>query len=393
MNDDIDDFFEQIFKDLDERVAPKSNNDQSSDKTESNTVRHISNSYMPEFELSSIRQLTEYSITGQSEKLRKQMLADQFVLKGIALMGQWTVIYGAPNSGKTLVTNWLLREAIMSDDIDGEAVFYVNADDTYRGLIQKTELAENWGMHLLAPGHNGLAVGQVLDLMSKLGHDGFASGTVVIFDTLKKFTDLMDKRSASEFGVVARGFVAKGGTLIALAHTNKHVDADGKRIYSGTSDIVDDCDCAFVIDKVSMDESDGEAMHTIEFTNIKARGDVSSKVGFSFKKLVGQSYHDLLTTVRPLDRAHLEEVKEQAHVQSALDSDRGIIEAVRKLIEGGTVTKDKILKCAHDLSGESISRVRSVLEQRTGTEYAQGHRWAMSKGKHNRYEYSVLHTP
>ena len=119
---------------------------------------------MPEFELSSIRQLTEYSITGQSEKLRKQMLADQFVLKGIALMGQWTVIYGAPNSGKTLVTNWLLREAIMSDDIDGEAVFYVNADDTYRGLIQKTELAENWGMHLLAPGHNGLAVGQVLDI-------------------------------------------------------------------------------------------------------------------------------------------------------------------------------------------------------------------------------------
>ena len=281
----------------------------------------------------------------------------------------------------------------MSDDVDGEAVFYVNADDTHRGLIQKTELAENWGMRVLAPGHNGLVVGQVLELMSRLGDDGFASGTVIILDTLKKFTDLMDKRSASEFGVVARGFVAKGGTLIALAHTNKNVDADGKRIYSGTSDIVDDCDCAFVIDKVSMDERDGEATHTIEFTNIKARGDVSSKAGFSYKKLIGQSYQDLLTTVRSLDRTHLEEVKEQAHAQSALDSDRSIIEAVCELIEGGTVTKDKISKCAHDLSGESISRVRSVLEQRAGLEYARGHRWSVSKGANNRYLYAVLPTP
>ena len=393
MNDDIDDFFDQILKDLDDREAPKSNRERSSDKKERNTVRYIHTSYMPEPALSSIRQLTKYSITGQSEKLRKQMLADQFVLRNIALMGQWTVIYGAPNSGKTLITNWLLREAIMSDDVDGEAVFYVNADDTYRGLIQKTELAENWGMHILAPGHNGLAVGQVLELMSRLGDDGFAGGIIVILDTLKKFTDLMDKRSASEFGVVARGFVASGGTLIALAHTNKNVDADGKRIYSGTSDIVDDCDCAFVIDKVSIDERDGETTHTIEFTNIKARGDVSSKAGFSYKKLVGQSYHDLLTTVKPLDRTHLEEVKEQAHVQSALDRDKRIIEAVCELIEGGTVTKDKIVKCAHDLTGESMFRVRSVLEQREGSEHARGHRWAMSKGKHNRYEYSVLTHP
>ena len=39
-------------------------------------------------------QLTEFSITGQSQKLRDQMLADIFVLKNIAIMGQWTTIYG-----------------------------------------------------------------------------------------------------------------------------------------------------------------------------------------------------------------------------------------------------------------------------------------------------------
>ena len=35
----------------------------------------------------------------------------------------------------------------------------------------------------------------------------------------KKFTDLMDKRMSTDFGIIARGFVSAGGTLIALAHT------------------------------------------------------------------------------------------------------------------------------------------------------------------------------
>jgi len=38
----------------------------------------------------------------------------------------------------------------------------------------------------------------------------------------------MDKRVASQFGSnIARGFVAAGGTLIALAHRNKNKGADG----------------------------------------------------------------------------------------------------------------------------------------------------------------------
>ena len=58
-------------------------------------------------------------------------------------MGQWTTIYGAPNSGKTLITNWLLRESILTEAIDGEMVFYINADDNYSKLVEKIELAED----------------------------------------------------------------------------------------------------------------------------------------------------------------------------------------------------------------------------------------------------------
>lgn len=385
-NESIEDFLREWdreeLEDARSRAAVKKSNDNARGTIKTDTS-----------EINPLELLAHYSITEEVDRLRRQMLEDKFVLKNIAIMGQWTVIFGAPNSGKTLITNWLLRESIMSGDIDGKMVFYCNADDTHPGLVQKTELARAWGMRVLAPHQRGFTTQQMLDLMINMAEGHHANGVVLILDTLKKFTDLMDKKLASQFGVTARGFVSAGGTLIALAHTNKHVGADGKRIPSGTSDIVDDCDCAFIIDEISKNEMNEETTHTVEFTNIKSRGDVSSKVGFSYKKTIGQPYHDLLSTVKPINRKHLDNVREQAQAQSALDDDASVIETVCQLIEGGTVTKDKIIKCAHDLTGESISRVRIVLEHRAGVEYARGHRWSVSKGANNRYIYAVLPTP
>ena len=63
----------------------------------------------------------------------------------------------------------------------------------------------------------------------------------------------MDKRMSTDFGIIARGFVSAGG-IYCPCHTNKNPNSDGKAQYSGTSDIVDDSDCCFVIDSVSVDE-------------------------------------------------------------------------------------------------------------------------------------------
>lgn len=354
-------------------------------------IQDTTNVYAPQS--SPLEELAQYSITGQSKKLREQMLADQFILKNIAIMGQWTTIYGSPNSGKTLITNWLLSESILSDEIDGEKVFYINADDNYRGLVEKIELAEDWGMHMIAPHHENFTVNLVPELMARMAEDGSARGAVIILDTLKKFTDLMDKRTASEFGVFAHGFVSAGGTLIALAHTNKHTDSDGKAVYSGTSDIVDDSDCCFVIDKISVDERGGIATHTLEFSNIKARGDVSSKLGFSYEKAPGQPYSELLETIKWLDKSRLNEIREQANIEAELEEDSTIIISVLELIEDGIVTKDKIVKGTHEQCGESTARIKKVLAQRTGDNYTRGHRWILNKEAHNRHVYSVLPTP
>ena len=354
-------------------------------------IQDTSNIYKSD--LTALEKLDGFSITGQSQKLRERMLTDQFILNNIAIMGQWTNIYGAPNSGKTLITNWLLRTLILSEEIDGEKIYYVNADDTFRGNVEKAELAENWGMKMLYPGENDFTVGQLPDLMVELTVTKTARGRVLILDTLKKFTQLMDKRIASEFGILARSFISAGGTLICLAHTNKHVGADGKRIYSGTSDIVDDSDCNFVIDKISKEERNGIETHTVEFTNIKARGDVSSKVGFTYEKEIGQPYSALLDTVKCLDKNGITQIKKKANIEAELDEDSEIIITIQELIENGTVTKDKIIKGVHYQTGESTTRIRKVIAKWTGGNYNLGHRWTQHKEAHNRHVYAVLPTP
>lgn len=82
--------------------------------------------------------------------MREKMLEDKYVLGRIAILGQITAIYAKPNSGKTLLTIHLLIEATKSGELDGSSVFYINADDTYKGLVYKTELAERYGFQMIA---------------------------------------------------------------------------------------------------------------------------------------------------------------------------------------------------------------------------------------------------
>lgn len=337
--------------------------------------------------------LEEYSITGTSPALREKMLADRFVLEGVAILGQWTTIYGSPNSGKTLLTNWLLRESIESGQIESDSVFYINADDHFRGLVEKTELAEDWCMHIIAPHHNGFMVNQIPELMSEMARDASANGVIFVLDTLKKFTDLMDKRAASDFGKAARGFVSAGGTLIALAHTNKHKNSEGKTIYSGTSDIVDDSDCCYLIDKVSTTETTDGTVHTVEFTNIKMRGDVEPSVGFSYRRKTGQSYLDLLNSVERIGNDDVEKLKSFTETQEQLVNDGPIINAVCSLIAEGINTKDQLIKNAKARTHATTRQIKEVLDRRTGDSYMLGDRWAATRGPHNRYIYAVLEAP
>ena len=337
--------------------------------------------------------LKGFSITGRSSDLRQQMLDDKFVLDQIAILGQWTNLYAAPNTGKTLLTLTMLRDQIRANVICGEQVFYVNADDTYRGMVEKLEIAESIGLQMLVPNQQGFVVSNIVDLMTDLAIANEAANVVIVLDTLKKFTDLMDKRVASQFGNIARGFVAAGGTLITLAHTNKHKDSQGKSIYSGTSDITDDGDCFYIIDKIGVDKGFGTERYTVEFTNDKNRGDVAGTVGFSFEKRVGETYADLLDSVKRLSSGEIERSKVAKEVQAELDDDADLIAAVADCLGAGINTKSAIVKKVRESTGDSNDKVRKLMAKRTGTFYELGHRWTVIKGANNAQFYQVLPPP
>jgi len=330
------------------------------------------------------------SATGLSKELKKKMLLDVFVMQDISILGQWTTLYAAPGTGKTLITLWLLKKQIEASLIDPEKVFYVNADDNYKGAVEKIEIAEKLGMGMLVPNVNDFDPRDLLSMLWDLATADEARGVILILDTLKKFTDLMDKTASSAFGNVAREFVSAGGTLICLAHTNKNKDSDGKGIAGGTSDITDDSDCVFIIDKVSISKNFITEIHTVEFTNKKARGDVASTTSFSYERTAGLPYSTLLDSVKSLNLNELEDTKQKAARDRLYEEDKEVIESIAGSIKSGITAKNKIIKAVASATSAGPTNIRRILDRWEGNDYNKNHRWSFAVGAHNKADYSLL---
>ena len=318
------------------------------------------------------------------------MLDDKFIMGRLAIMGQATAIYSKPNSGKTLLTLRLLIDAIRDGGINAEDVFYINADDNYKGIVTKLELAEAHGFHMLAPGHGqgteSFRSDELVQHMRTMVAEGSASGKVIVLDTLKKFTDLMAKKAATEFMRAGREFISNGGTLIVLAHTNKNRDGEGKVVFGGTSDIVDDVDCAYTLDVVS--SKNGEV--SVLFENIKSRGDVVSQAGFTYSKSEGQAYQQLIDSVKPLDEREMSAAKKIQELNDVLAKNEKLINSILCFIRDGVTLKIDLINATMKDTGESRRRITDVINGHTGSHYAEGHRWYEVKGEKNAKVYAIL---
>ena len=151
--------------------------------------------------------LDQFALNGQSKELELLLLAAVFILGRLAILGQATVIYGKPNSGKTLLMLMLLRAGILSGEINAADIYFLNADDHFRGAVQKLKLAEQHGFKMLVPSHNGFKAEMLAAILRAHCLMGTARGKVLILDTLKKFMDLMNKSKGSEFMKSVREFV------------------------------------------------------------------------------------------------------------------------------------------------------------------------------------------
>jgi hypothetical protein len=330
--------------------------------------------------------LSKFALNGRSDAMRERMLSDVYVIGKIAILGQTTVIYAPPNAGKTLITIALLIETIKNQTLPPENILYINADDNAKGLLQKLVLAEKHGFLMLAPGEMGYRLSQTQSYLLKMVKDNTAHGKVVVLDTAKKFTDIMDKKSSSDFGKVIRSFVMAGGSVIMLAHVNKHRDAEGHVIAAGTSDLTDDADCAYTVDV----QSEGEGRYMAIFENKKARGDVELSVAYRYSRLGGQDYESLVDSVELVSEQQLDVAKRAKEVGALLHANRELIETITEVIKAGYTNKTDLIKEAVSRSGLGRGAVRKVLAQHTGLNIVDGHRWHYEVGEKNIHVYKML---
>ena len=224
---------------------------------------------------------------------------------------------------------------------------------------------------------NDFKVRSMVGYMEKMIKQRSAKGKIIILDTLKKFAELMDKKDSSQFMKTARSFSTHGGSLIMLAHTNKNRNGEGKAVHGGTSDIVDDSDCAFIIDEISQENK----VKTISFENIKLRGNVAKEVFFTYSTKQ-QPYRQLLDSIKRVD--DMGQQKEAIKKMGQMEQDSSLIKAITNELTTGSKLKTPLIESVHKITKISKPKIKTVLDD------YEGKHWAEHKAGKNSIKYELI---
>ena len=316
-------------------------------------------------------------------KLRAQDAV--FILPEIAMVGDCTILNAGPNTGKTLLTLWLLSKR----DLEATKhlnIYYINADDSFNGGIDKMEIVRSAQVKTLIPNQNGFDSANLAKIIKAAIKADACGEMVIILDTLKKFVSTMDKNDARIFNIMVRTFTQAGGTFIALAHTNKNKDSDGKSIAEGVGDFQSDFDCAYTMDKAPV-ITEG-SMRTIVFENTKLRGPNSMKVTYEYDAGEKKSWQHRYRSIKRIGQEEARAANDAAEKALQLEKDQPIIDYIIEQLEDGPKSHTALTQ--NNLSDpETGSR---ATRQRVLDRYADK-LWGKSKGQSGGYNYHKAEKP
>lgn len=278
--------------------------------------------------LVAVHPLRRFSLRGKASEYEARAQDTKPLFGGHVMKGQATMFYAPPNTGKTLITLHLIEEAIVEKRIDPNNVYYVNADDSSKGLSEKLRLMQDLGAHVLVPGQKGFKSSDLQELLVKTAQLDVARDGCIIIDVLKKFTPLNDKKMTSEFAEACRQFVMAGGTILALGHTTKSPNPDGTPRYAGTTDILEDFDAVYVVVPLAAKADQGEK--AVQFTKLKSRADSPDEVVYAYAAENGITYQERLASVRLVDPDDMRDYRTTAQV-----ADYKVAVKIADLIDAG----------------------------------------------------------
>ena len=323
--------------------------------------------------------LKQLSATNRIDEMKRNLENEFYVMDGMALDGQITLFYAKPNTGKTLIFMKLLIDGIEAEKIQASDIMYINADDGYRGLCTKTEIALQYGFEMIAPAEAGIAPADIISLLDELANTEDAKGKIIVLDTLKKFADMMSKRDQANLYMVLRRLVAKNATVIIAGHANKHLDKDGNLVYEGTSDTMNDVDCAYSI--YLMTEPSGDVV--VEFRREKSRGDNLYKVSYGYRREEGMSYMELINSVYKLEDSQAEKAAALGNQKLLIERYESEILFITDALKDGELNQSSLLAKLKGLNGEDIASEVSVRTLKSALQALTNILWTSTRDKHN----------
>ena len=267
--------------------------------------------------LSSLQRLQAASTHHRLAELKERLANEREVISGMITTGTVTLVYAPSGAGKTVWVLGNLFKSIRNNLIKGSDVIYFNEDDGARGIVQKAEMGMKHGMAMITLANSQdpalRNADDALRMLSLIQKEGEADGKIIICDTLKKFTSVLNKGEVADILHVFREFAAAGGTVILLGHCNKHRSLDGRLIYEGVGDLKADVDNMFGLDPLNDKFADYQELLVI---NEKDRRQISFSGGFRYRQTnetVG--YEESVDSVEFLDEDDISDLKKRQMAQ------------------------------------------------------------------------------
>lgn len=266
------------------------------------------------------------------------------------------------NGGKTTIMTYAC-EKLAADDFD---VFYINVDGSPGDLKRHHAHAKRHGYKVLAPdARKGGSIQSVHSKLQKLAIGTAALGnTILIFDTLKKFVQVIEKAKAAAFFKLTRALSVKGATVILLGHTNKHAGEDGLPVFEGTADLRNDVDELIYLDCY---KNEPEGVLEVTTRPDKVRADLKPKT-FTIDLKNGRKVTELGYTKNIV-------AKEKRHV----------LELFKDAIRSGLQSQKELLEYAEPKTSEGKQKLRTWLIEFTHWDQPEIVATPAGRGKDLRY--------
>lgn len=314
---------------------------------------------------------TEYVSKLENEEfLRPNLIIRQHVVTIIAESG----------GGKTTFFFWHVAPELAKK---GLIVYYIDADSPPSEHRAMKAIADEYGIKFLNPDANqGTSIEGLLFLLKRIADsDADLTDTVFIFDTLKKFADLLQKSSVKEFYVLCRKLAAKGATIVLLAHANKYRDKEGNLVFEGVGDVKSDSDELIFFER--RPNQDGG----IDVTTVVDTGK-GAKVRGIFKPISFKISPDRKVT--PYDEAlKLPDLTTTGAVKAT--NDQILMATQEYLVEcAEPVIQKELVQQVSAITGASSRRVRNLIVQNSAQKGAGvSLMFAYTKGGRNTFLYEI----